>query len=115
MGLFNRLQDELEAREQSPGLRMSDILAIGEPQCGLLNWLIRRAQVGPAEVAAFLQQEEAAARGIMADLRDKGYVREIEVRGVTTYRVRLAPKRGRRMPADLWHALDDKVEPDAEA
>jgi hypothetical protein len=34
---------------------------------------------------------------------------------VTTYRVRLAPKRGRTMPANLWQALDDKVETDEEA
>ncbi len=115
MGLFNRLQGELEAREQSPGLRMSDLLALPEPQCGLLNWMIRHTQVDLAQAAAFLQQGEEGTRSVLADLRERGFVREIEMRGVTTYRVRLAPKRGKKMPADLWQALDDMVESHEEA
>ena len=47
---------------------------------------------------------------MLDDLCGKGYVRAIEMRGATQYRVRLAPKRGRTLPADLWAALDDKVE-----
>jgi hypothetical protein len=114
-GLFDRLQGELAAREQSPGLRMSDLLTLPEPQCSLLNWMIRQVQVGLGEVAAFLHRDEEGARTVLAELRDQGFVREIEMRGVTTYRVRLAPKRGRTMPANLWQALDDKVETDGEA
>lgn len=45
-GLFNRLQGELEAREKSPGLNMSDLLALPEPQSGLLRWMVRKGQVG---------------------------------------------------------------------
>ncbi len=114
MGLFNRLQGELDAREQSPGLRMSDLLTLPEPQCGLLNWMLRQVQVGLGEVAAFLQRDEDGARALLADLREQGFVREIEMRGATTYRVRLAPKRGRAVPADLWQALEDKVETEGE-
>ncbi len=114
MGLFNRLQGELDAREQSPGLRMSDLLTLPEPLAGLLNWMIRQVQVGLDDVAAFLQRDEEEARTVLAGLREKGFVREIEMRGMTTYRVRLAPKRGRKMPADLWQALDDRVETEGE-
>lgn len=115
MGLYNRLQGELEARQKSPGLRMSDLLALPDPIGNLLNWMIRQQQVGLAEVAAFLKQDEECAHTVLVDLRDQGFVREIEMRGVTTYRVRLAPKRGKTMPADLWQALDDKVETEEEA
>lgn len=113
-GLFNRLQGELEAREQSPGLRMSDLLTLPEPASGLLNWMIRQGQVGLADVTAFLRRDEDCARTILVDLRDKGYVREIEMRGVVQYRVRLAPKRGKTMPANLWKALEDKAEQEEE-
>lgn len=109
-GLFNRVQGELKAREQSPGLRMSDLLAMPEPECSLLNWMIRQRQVELSDVTAFLGQDETHTRTILADLRNEGYIREIEIRGVTTYRVRLAPKRGGALPANLWEALDDKVE-----
>ena len=32
------------------------------------------------------------------------------MRGVKWYRVRLAPKRGHELPANLWQALNDKVQ-----
>ena len=109
-GLFNRLQGELEAHEKSPGLNMSDLLALPEPQSGLLRWMVRKGQVGLEDVTDFLEQDAAYTRALLADLLDKGFVREIEMRGVKQYRVRLAPKRGRELPANLWQALDDKVQ-----
>jgi len=45
---------------------------------------------------------------------DKGLIREIEMRGVIHYRVRLAPKRGRALPANLWRALSGRVEGEEE-
>ena len=109
-GLFNRLQGELEAREKTPGLSMSDLLALPEPQSGLLRWMMRKGQAGLEDVAAFLKQDEAYTRALLADLLGQGFVREIEMRGVKQYRVRVAPKRGRELPANLWQALDDKVQ-----
>ncbi len=109
-GLFNRLQGELEAREKSPGLQMSDLLVLPEPESSLLNWMIRRGQVTFSDLTAFLGQDEAHTRTILDALCNKGYVREIELHGATQYRVRLAPKRGRTLSSDLWQALDDKVE-----
>jgi hypothetical protein len=109
-GLFNRVQGELEAREKLPGLTMADILTFPEPLCGLLNWMIRKGPVEFAEVTAFLQQDDGAARAVLVDLLAKGLIREIEMHGVTQYRVRLARSRGREIPLNLWQALNDKVE-----
>ena len=113
-GLFDRLLGELEAREKSPGLSMSDLLTLSEPLSGLLNWMVRQAPVALADVVAFLRGDEARTRLVLADLLDKGFVREIEIHGVTHYRVRLAPKRGRALPANLWQALSDRVEGEEE-
>ena len=41
---------------------------------------------------------------------EKGFVREVQVSGGTRYRVRLAPKRGREVPLNIWQALGNKVE-----
>lgn len=109
-GLFDRLQRELEAREKSPGLVMSDLLTLPDALRDLLNWMIRQDQVTLADMTDFLGQDEASAREILADLLDKGLIRGIEIRGVTHYRVRLAPKRGGALPSNLWQALDEKVE-----
>ena len=109
-GLYNRLQGELEAREKTPGLSMADLLALPEPQCNLLGWIVRKGQVGLEDVAAFLKQDLADTRALLADLLAQGFVREIEMRGVKGYRVRLAPRRGHELPANLWQALNDKVQ-----
>ena len=108
-GLFDRVEGELAARERSPGLSMADLLTLPEPQGGLLKWMIRQEQVSFADVVAFLGQDEEHARGVLAELCEKAFLRPIEMRGATHYRVRLAPKRGRALPANLWQALSDKV------
>jgi len=109
-GIFDRVRGELTARERSPWLSMSDLLTLPEPQSGLLTWMVRQEAVAFGDVIAFLGGDEAQARLVLADLLDKGLIRELERRGVTQYRVRLAPKRGRELPANLWQALDAKCE-----
>jgi hypothetical protein len=100
----------MRSTERSLGLTMSELLALPEPLSGLLNWMMRQGQVTVAEATAFLGQDQERTRVLLADLRDKGFVREIEIRGVTHYGVRLAPKRGRALPSNLWPALDENTE-----
>jgi len=109
-GLFDRLDGELTAREKSPGLTMADLLTLPEPQSGLLKWMTRQRAVAYADVVAFLGGDEEQAQGVLAGLVDGGLIREIEMRGVRHYAVRLAPKKGRALPGNLWQALGDKVE-----
>jgi hypothetical protein len=47
---------------------------------------------------------------MVADLVEQGFVREINLKGEHRYHVRLAPKKKRDLPADLWRALDQKLE-----
>jgi hypothetical protein len=113
-GMFDRLEGELAGHEKSPGLSMSDLLTLPEPQNGLLKWMIRQGAAAFADVVAFLGADEADTRLVLVDLLDKGLIRELEIRGMTQYRVRLAPKRGRALPGNLWQALSDKVEGEEE-
>lgn len=109
-GLFDRLDAELNAREKTPGLLMSDVLAMPDDQRKVINWMIRRKTVELPDLARFLERDEQSAQDMMAGLIELGYVRSFEKNGVLRYQVRLAPKRGRTMPENLWQALDDKVE-----
>ncbi len=113
-GLFNRLDNELSAREKSPGLSMADLLTMPEPQCGVLTWMTRQRAVPYAEVVALLGGDEEQARLLLADLVDKGLVRAFEIGGVMQYSVRLAPRKGRKLPDNLWQALSSKVEGEGE-
>jgi hypothetical protein len=113
-GLFDRVQGELAAREKSPGLSMSDLLTLPEPLGGTLKWMVRQGTVAFGDVVALHGGDETRARLVLRDLIDKGYVVELEMCGVTQYRVRLAPKKGRALPGNLWQALSDKVEGEGE-
>lgn len=109
-GLYGRLQQELGAREKSPGLTMSDLLDMPDDQRQMINLLMRQKIASLADLARLMDREEAGARDLLTVLVEQGVVREFEQRGILRYQVRLAPKRGRTMPANLWQALDDKVE-----
>ena len=113
-GLFDRLDSELTTRERSPGLSMADLLTLQEPQSGLLKWVTRQRAVAYGDVVAFLGGDEEQARLVLASLLEKGWILEFEIRGVMQYRVRLAPKRGRALPGDLWQVLSDRVEGEGE-
>jgi hypothetical protein len=112
--MFDRLEGELAAREKSPGLSMADLLTLPEPQSGLLKWMMRQESAAFADVVAFLGGDEEQAQQVLADLVDQGSIREVEIRGLRQYAVRLAPKKGRALPGNLWQALSDKVEGDEE-
>jgi hypothetical protein len=109
-GLFGRVQKELEAREQCPGLTMADVLSLPDDLRRLVNWIVREGDVGLAQVSAFLEQDEANARATLASLIEKGFALEFEIHGENRYRVRLAPRRKHEVPLDIWQALDEKCE-----
>lgn len=108
-GLFDRLQGELEGRDKAAGLSMADVLNLPDPLRGLVNWMIRQGEVSLSEVAARMQQDEETAHGMVVTLVEEGFVREATVRGQIRYTVRLAPKRGRKLPGNLWQAISDKA------
>ena len=113
-GIFDRLDGELVARERPPGLHMSDLLTMPDLQSGLLKWMIRHRAAAFSDVAAFLGGDEADTHRVLADLIDRGLILELEIRGALEYRVRLAPKRGRALPENLWQALSAKVRGEGE-
>ncbi len=109
-GLFGRLEQELEAREKTPGLSMSDILTMPDNLRRLVSWMIRERQVELEAAEAYLGQSPEEIRALMDNLIEKGYAIEFEMRGKTFFRIRLALKRGREIPLDIWASLDDKCE-----
>jgi hypothetical protein len=108
-GLFGRIQDEFKAREKTPGLDMAEILEMPDNLRTVINWMLRQTYVDLAQVTAHLGNNEQTAHEMIDTLLDKGYIREIDMKGRVQYRVRLKPKRKHNMPSNLWKALDDKT------
>lgn len=108
-GLFGRLQEELEAREKAAGLSMADILDLPDPLRRLMNWLMRQEEADLARVAAYVGEDEAKTRTMLAELGEKGFVRELQISGKLYYRVRLARRRKSQLSLDIWQALETKA------
>lgn len=108
-GLFGRLQQELDAREKVAGLTMTDILQLPTAERELVSWMLRNGEVSWAAIVAHLGQTETV-QNLLADLVAKGFVREQEREDEFHYNVRLAPRRKRNLPANIWQALTDKLE-----
>ena len=110
-GLFDRLKGELEGQEKAAGLSMADVLSLPDGLRKLFNWMLKQKKdVSLSEVLAFTGQSDAEARQMLAELVEKGFVREIPVKPEHRYRVRLAPKAGKDIPLNLWDTLGEKTE-----
>ena len=109
-GLFGRLEHELEARDKAAGLSMADVLALPDPLRELVNWILRKNVVSLQDAMAQVGQDEATTRSMLASLVDKGFVREMLIRGEPHYKVRIASRTRRALPSNLWRALDEKLE-----
>ncbi len=107
-GLFGRLQQELAAREKTDGVTMADLLELPPMERQLLNWLIRTGDVSADAVAAQVG-DQAQAQSLLAGLIARGFVRETTSGSVLYYQVRLAPRRQRNLPANIWQALTTKL------
>ena len=107
-GLFGRLQQELAAREKTDGVTMADLLELPPPERQLMNWLIRTGDVSAPAVATQVG-DQVQAQSLLAKLIACGFVREYTSDGTVYYQVRLAPRRQRNLPANIWQALTDKL------
>ena len=108
-GLFDRLQGELEAQEKAAGLSVADVLELPDQLRQLVNWMMREGDVSLSQVTKFTKQSEQDTRRMLATLIVKGFVREMPVKPEPRYRVRLARKRGKEIPLNLWDALGEKT------
>ncbi len=88
---------------------MSDILDFDDPLRRLVNWMVRRGEVGAAAAAADLGLEEPAVKAMLEDLVGRGYVLELARGEETRYRVKLAPQPGHEKRRDLWRLLQDEA------
>jgi hypothetical protein len=112
--LFDRLQDEIDSREQQEGISPADLLDLPPALASVIKKIIRRNGMKLIEVAEALAQTPEEAQQTLDELVKKGYVRQVEVKNEIWYKAHFARKRGRELPQDFWSALDDAVEADEE-
>ena len=97
------------AKARVPGLKLADILTMPPEQQSLVNWLMRHYEAVPQSIADHLKQDINLIQAHLKTLVDQGFLKTLEKNGRTYYRVKLAPKSGRKMPKDVWQVLDNST------
>ena len=114
MGLFDRLQDEIDARGRQEGLSPIDLLDLPPGLAAIAKKIVRRNGMNLAEIATEMGQEPAAAQAVLDDLVAKGLIRKVEVSGETWYKAHFARKADKKLSTGVWSALDNLLDEDKE-
>lgn len=103
--MFARLQDEIASRErEEAGLAPADILVLLNNLRDLMTRIARLGEMTVAQLALELGQREAEVEGILAELVEKGYLREER-----RYQVAFGRKRINKLPITIWEALEHRI------
>jgi len=94
-------------RRKPAGGSMADVLELSSPLRELVTWMMRRDRCDLSDVAEYLDADESRARRLVDDLVDRGFVTRIEVAGDERFQARPDIRSQRRLPPNLWRALDD--------
>ncbi len=109
-GLFNRLQDEIDARDEPGGLSPIDLLDMPKALATVINQIIRKNGIKLEDIAAELNQSSADTKATLDELVEKGYVRRVEVRDQIWYKAHFGRKADKVLSSSIWSSLDDVVE-----
>lgn len=109
-GLFDRLQDEINSREQPGGLSPVDLLDMPPTLAGIIKQIIRKNGMKLSEIAAALDQPPAETQQALDKLVAKGYVRRVEVKQELWYKAHFGRKADKTLNQSVWAALDKVVE-----
>jgi amino acid permease/predicted transcriptional regulator len=97
------LRTTVEGAWDTSGLSLAGILALADPEAELVGWILRQGDVTLSEVASHADEDEAVVHARLKSLVEQGLVREME--GGSRYTARLAARRGRPLPEEIWDAL----------
>ncbi|WP_013324566.1 hypothetical protein [Gloeothece verrucosa] len=85
----------------SDGLTLTKFKNLSSYQRQLINWIRQKEECSLLEIALHLCQDEETAFKTLVPLVKQGILIQIMIEEDSYYRVYLAPKRGRKIPAKL--------------
>jgi amino acid permease/predicted transcriptional regulator len=102
------LRTTVEGAWDTSGLSLADVMTLADPDAELVGWIMRQGDVTLSDVARHADEDKAAVRARLRPLVEQGLVQETQ--GGSRYTARLAPRRGRALPEELWGALSQERE-----
>ena len=109
-GLFDRLQDEIDSREQPDGLSPIDLLDMSPALAAVIQQIIRKNGMKLDQIATALDQSPQETQKALDELVEKGYVRRVEVKEDIWYKAHFGRKADKTLHDSVWAALDNIVE-----
>ncbi len=113
-GLFDRLQNEIESREQQEGISPVDLLDLPPTVVTIIKKIIRRNGMKLTEIATALKQSLEETQKALDELVEKGYIRQIEVKKEIWYKAFFRRKADKTLSHSFWSILDDMTEEEEE-
>lgn len=108
MGIFKRLQNEVEERKKREGITLADLLELSPPQRRLMNRVTRYGELTAEQAAEMLNETPETVAEMLNTLAEEGYLLREKREGVWFYQVHLARKRGTALPPGIWSVLGSK-------
>jgi predicted transcriptional regulator len=109
-GLFDRLQDEIDARGRSEGLSPIDLLDLPAEVAAITKKIVRRNGMSLAEIAEEMQQTPEAVQVTLDELVERGFIRQIEVQDEIWYKANFARKPDKKLAQGVWSVLDNLLD-----
>jgi len=103
------LNAEVEKARGKKGIAMTDLLDLRAPLRRILLELTKIGRASPAELSEKLGMEEESVKGMVETLIERGYINEAVEKGEKKYEVSMARKKPKKVPLDIWGALEKKV------
>ena len=106
-GLFNRLQDEIEARESGIGLSPIDLLDMPDTLADVIHRIIRNNGMKLEDIATELNQSPQDTAATLEQLVAKGYARRVTVKNEVWYKAQFGRKADKVLSLNIWSSLNN--------
>ena len=110
MGLFDRLQDEIDAQGQQEGLSPIDLLDLPPGLAAIVKKIVRRNGMSLTDIAEEMGQSLADAQPLLDELVAKKLIRKVEVSDEIWYKAHFARKADKKLSTGVWTALDNLLD-----
>ncbi len=103
------LNFEISSIGEKKGFAMADLLNLRAPLRTIVLELTRSGNATSSDLSAKMGIDEEALIKKLDTLKEMGYVNELVENGEKKYEVVMAGKQPRKVPLDIWSALEKKV------
>jgi hypothetical protein len=100
------LRTTVEGAWDKSGFSLAGILTLADPDAELVGWIMRQGGATASDAASHAGGNEPAVAARLKALTEQGMVQETEPG--SRFTARLAPRRRRALPEEIWNALSQE-------